>query len=59
MNEEAMASVGPQCHKKKNIYIPYHLVIFNIFPKYVELRAFLKDVDNFNTLETEARVLTT
>jgi len=38
--------------------MPYHLVIFTVFPKYVELSAFSKDVDNFNTVAVEAGILT-
>ena len=49
---------GPQCSLIHTIYIKYHLLIFTIFPKYVELSAFSKDVDNFNTLAAEAGVLT-
>jgi len=43
---------------QKNIYIKYHLLIFAIFPKFVELSAYLKVFDNFNTLTAEAGVLT-
>lgn len=45
-------------YKIYNIYIPYHLLIFTIFLKYVELSAFSKDVANFNTLVAEAGALT-